>query len=121
MCPQKAEHCLSGLQRWAQAVAISSDHRDRHTLLTLPLLPPRILCEVQVTMHIPLGACAACHCKDLVIQGQLPQENTQRASGCCNMTWASAAADTPRIPIMTTVPLPLPGLREQESPKQLLL
>ena len=44
MCPQKAEHCLSELQRWAQATAISSDFRDRHETLTLLPLPPRILC-----------------------------------------------------------------------------
>ena len=44
MCPQKAEHCLRELQRWAQGAAIRSDPRNRHEPLTLQLLPPRILC-----------------------------------------------------------------------------
>ena len=39
-----AEHHLSELQRWARAAAISSDTRDSHGSLTLPPLPPRILC-----------------------------------------------------------------------------
>ena len=43
-CPQKAEHRLSKLQRRAQSAAVSSDPRDGHEILTLPTLPPRILC-----------------------------------------------------------------------------
>ena len=43
------------------------------------------------------GACAARHCQGPVIQGQLPRENTWRASGCCNVMLASAAAGSPRI------------------------
>ena len=45
-----------------------------------------------------LGGCAAHHCQGPVIQGQLPQENTWHASGCCSVTLVSAAAGSPRIP-----------------------
>ena len=61
------------------------------------------------------------HYEGLETQGRLPQENTQHASGCCNVTMVSAATGSPRIPIMTTVPLLLPGLNEQESPNWPLL
>ena len=44
-----------------------------------------------------LGGCAAHHCQGPKIQGQLPWENARRASGCCNVTPASAAAGSPRI------------------------
>ena len=77
--------------------------------------------QVQVTTATFPGACAARNCPGSMIQGQLPQENTQHASGCCNVTLASADSGMPRIPIETTVPLPLPGLSKQESPNQPLL
>ena len=51
VCPQKAEHCLNELQRWARATAISSDTRHRRGTLTLLLQPPRILCAS--TGHYP--------------------------------------------------------------------
>ena len=51
------------------------------------------------------GTCAARHCQGPVIQGQLPQENTWHASGCCNVTLASAAAGSPHI---CTPPSPQP-------------
>ena len=70
---------------------------------------------------LPPGACAARHCQDPEIQGELPWENTWCTSGCCNVMLASAAAGSPCIPIMTTVPLPLPSLSEQESTNQPLL
>ena len=44
-----------------------------------------------------LEACIARRCQGPVIQGQLPQENTRRASGCCNIMPASATAGSPRI------------------------
>ena len=56
-----------------------------------------------------------------MIQGQLPRENTWHAPGWCNVMLVSAAAGSPRIPIITTVPLPPPGLNEQEPPNQPLL
>ena len=57
------------------------------------------LVRKHVTIHTcPLGACAAHHCQGHVIQGQLPQENAQRASGWCNVTPASAAGGSPRTP-----------------------
>ena len=43
------------------------------------------------------GGCAACHCQGTMIQGQLPRENTQHTSGCCNIMPASATADLPHI------------------------
>ena len=51
VCPQKAEHHLNKLQRWARAVAISSDNRDGYETLTLLLQPPSILCAG--TGHYP--------------------------------------------------------------------
>ena len=57
------------------------------------------VCKHRSLSTLPLpGACAAHHCQGPVIQGQLPRENTQRASGCCNVTPASATAGSPRIP-----------------------
>ena len=44
-----------------------------------------------------LGACAAHHWQSPVIQGQLPREDTWCTSGCCNITLASAATDSPCI------------------------
>ena len=38
------------------------------------------------------------HCQGPVIQGQLPQEDTQHASGWCNAMPASAATGSPCIP-----------------------
>ena len=122
VCSHKAEYCLSELQRWARAVTISLDPKDRHEMLTLLLLPTRILCAstdhyLHPPTHTP-GVCAACHCQCPVIQGQLPQENTWCTSA---VAMDSAAAGSPHIPIMTSVPLPPPSLSEQEPPHQLLL
>ena len=45
------------------------------------------VCEHRSLSTLPLlGPCAARHCQGLVIQGQLRQENTRQASGCCNIT-----------------------------------
>ena len=64
------------------------------------------VCEHRSLSTPPLlGACAARHCQGPVIQGQLPQENTRRTSGWCNVTLASAAAGSPRI---RTPPSPQP-------------
>ena len=64
------------------------------------------VCEHRALSTPPLpGACAACHSQGPVIQGQLPWENTWRASGWCNVTLASAAAGSPRI---RTPPSPRP-------------
>ena len=62
------------------------------------------------------GASAARHCQGPVIQGQLPRENARRASGCCNVTLASAASGLPHI-LYPSLP---PGLSEPEPPNQLL-
>ena len=121
MCPQKAEHHLSNLQRQVRAMTISSDPRDRREMLTLPLLPTEILCANTGYYPLPQGACAARHCQGPEIQGQIPRENTWHASGCCNVMLASAITGSHRIPIMTIVPLPLLSLSEQESLNQLLL
>ena len=102
-------------------MAISSDPRDGHELLMLPLLPPRILCANACHYPHPLGTCAAHHCQGPVIQGQLPRENTWPTSGCCNVMLASEAAGSTHIPILTTIPLPLPSVSEQGSPNKLLL
>ena len=47
------------------------------------------------TLSLP-GECEARHCQGPMIQGQLPQENTWHASGCCNVMPASAATGLPR-------------------------
>ena len=60
--------------------------------------------RAQVTLHTPLGACAACHCQGPMIQGQLPWENTWHASGCCNVMLASAAAGSPGTPYTSLPP-----------------
>ena len=112
LCPQKAEYCLNELQRQSRTMAISLDHRDRYETLRLLLLPPRILCASAGHYPHPPGAWAARHCQGPNIQGQLPWENTQCASGWFNVTPASAAAGLPCIPIIITVPLLPPGLSE---------
>ena len=63
------------------------------------------VCEHRSLSTPPLpGACAARHCQGPMIQGQLPRENTRRASGCCNVTLVSAAAGSPRIPYPSLPP-----------------
>ena len=57
------------------------------------------------TPRLP-GACAASHCQGPVIRGQLLWENAWRASGCCNVTPASATAGSPRL--LLTAPSPRP-------------
>ena len=114
MCPQKAEHRLSELRRWVRAAAISSDPREGHE--TLRLLPPRILCA-STGHYTPPPWEPVQHA---TARDNFPRR-TQACPGCCNITPASATAGSPCIPIMTTVLLLLPGLRQQESPNQLLL
>ena len=56
------------------------------------------VCEHRSLSTLPLpGAGAARRCQAPVIPGQLPRENAQHASGCCNVTLASAAAGSPHI------------------------
>ena len=43
------------------------------------------------------------------------------ASGCYIVKSVSATAGSPRIPVMSTVPLTHPGLSEQEPPNHPLL
>ena len=103
-------------------MAISWDSRGGHETLTLLSLPPRILCAS--TGHYPpphRGACAAYHCQGPKIHGQLPQENTAHTSTYCNVMPASATEGSNYIAIMTTLPLRLPSLSEQESRNQPLL
>ena len=83
-----------GTQRWAwdakaAAAATKKPVCEHRSLSTLPLL----------------GAGAARHCLAPVIQRQLPWENARCASGCCNVTLASAAAGSPRV---CTLPFPPP-------------
>ena len=59
VCPQKAEHSLSKLRRWAQAATINSDLRDGHKPLMLRLLPPRMLCaSAGHYPHTPRSLCS---------------------------------------------------------------
>ena len=65
------------------------------------------VCEHKSLSTPPLlGACAARRCQGPVIQGQLRRENSRRASGCCNIKPASAAAGLPRL--LHTAPSPQP-------------
>ena len=71
-----------------------------------PAATKKPVCEHRSLSTPPLpGACAARHCQGPVIQGQLPWENTQRASGCWNVMPASAAAGSPAF---CTPPSPWP-------------
>ena len=71
------------------------------------------MCEHRSLSTPPLpGACAARHRQAPVIQGQLSRENARHASGCCNVTPASAAAGSP----CTLYPSLPPGLGEPEPP-----
>ena len=76
-----------GHQRWAwnvKAAAVDTKKPGcKHRSLSTPPL---------------LGGCAAHHCQGPMIQGQFPWENTQHASGCCNVTPASATLGSPCIP-----------------------
>ena len=56
VCPETAEHHLSELQRQARDAAIILDPRDRHGLLLLPPLPPRILCASSGHYPHPAGS-----------------------------------------------------------------
>ena len=56
------------------------------------------VCEHRSLSTPPLpGAGAARHCQAPLIRGKLTRENALRASGCCNVTPASAAAGSPRL------------------------
>ena len=112
-----SEHHLNELQRRARAAAISADPRDGHETLMQLLQPPRRILgmQAQITIHTSTGTCAARHCQGPVNHGQVPRENTRHTSACCNVMLASATTGSPCIPIMTTVPLPPPGLNELSS------
>ena len=75
-----------GPQKWAwdakAAAAATKKTVCKHRSLSTPPLP---------------GTCAAGHCQGPEIQGQLPLENTQHASGCCNVTLAYATTGLPYI------------------------
>ena len=87
-------------------MAIRAEHSNGHEMLRLLLLPPVHLCEHRSLSTLPLpGACAARQCQPPVIQGQLPRENARHASGCWNVSPASAAAGSPHI---RTHPSPRP-------------
>ena len=86
-------------QAWyAKAAGATKKPVCEHTSLSTPPL---------------LGACAARHCQGPVIQGQIPRENTRRASGWCNVMPTSAATGSPRI---CALPSPRPErARDPES------
>ena len=103
-----------GHQRWAcntnATVATTKKPVCKHrSLYTAP------------TTTTTQGACAALHCQGHMIQVQLPWEKTRCTSGCCNVMPDSAAAGSPCIPIVTTIPLPRCGMSGPESPNQWLL
>ena len=71
-------------QAWDAKAAAAATKKPvcKHRSLSTPPLP---------------GDCVARHYQGPVIQGQLPPENAWRASGCCNVTLASATAGSPHI------------------------
>ena len=74
----------------AKAVAAATKSpMCKHRSLSTPPLP---------------GGCAAHHCQGTVIQGQLSKENTQHASGCCNVMPASASTGSPSVPYPSLPP-----------------
>ena len=77
-------------QAWDAKAAAAATKKPvcKHRSLSPPPLP---------------GAGAAHHCQGPVIQGQLPREKAQHASGCCNVTPASAATGSP-----ASIPSPRP-------------
>ena len=91
-------------QTWNAKAAAAATKKPvcKHRSLSTPPLP---------------GASAARHCQGRMILGPLPQENTQRSSGCCNITPASA---TCRL-ALHSVTLSPPGLSEPEPPNQPLI
>ena len=100
-----SEHRLNKLQRRVRAVAISADMRRAWNAKAAAAATKKPVCKHRSLSTPPLpGGCAAQHCQGPMIQGQLPQENARRASGCCNVTPASAAADSPSIPYFSLPP-----------------
>ena len=107
----------------SRSYQLGHQRQDGHETLKLLLQPPRILCAS--TGHNP-----QCHQEEPVqpttarvpvSQGQLPQETTRGASGCCNIMLVSTAAGSPHIPIIITMPLPLPSLSEPKLLNQPLI
>ena len=90
ICPQEAEHCLNELQRWAQAAAISWDHRDEYEMLMLLLQPPRTLCaSTGHYPHTPRNQCSTPLPGSRDAGTSSPREHTVRL-GCCKVMPASA-------------------------------
>ena len=84
--------CRPQRQAWDAKAAAAATKKPvcKHRSLSTPPLP---------------GACATHHYQGPVMQGQLPREKAWRASGCCNVTLASAAAG---LPCIRTPPSPWP-------------
>ena len=89
---------------------LSSDAKAAASATKKPVCKHRSLSTPQL-----LGTCVVRHCQGPVIQGQLPQENTQHASGWCNITPASAACKL--APHST--PLPALGAKSKAEPQEL--
>ena len=115
----KAEHHISELQRQAQAAANSSDHRDRHEMLSLLLLTARILCAS--TGHYPHTPRSLCRTP---LPGSQDPGTTSLGEHTVHLRQLQRHTSlycSPCIPIITTIRRPPPGLSEQEPPHQLLL
>ena len=89
--------------KWAPEMDVSRGYQHGHqrwawNTKTAAAATKNPMCKYRSLSTSPLPrACAARHCQGPVIQGQLPRENTRRASGCCNITSASASAGWPHI------------------------
>ena len=117
MGKSRGYQCGHQRQAWDTKAAAAATKKpvSKHRLLFTPPL---------------LRACAARHCQGPVIQGQVPQENTQHASVWYNVTLASATTSSPCItyPFLpptlpewarapeAAAPLTRSGLSEDQTP-----
>ena len=87
----------------ASETGVSHSYQHRHQRQAWNTKAAAVATKNPVCKHRSLstpplmGASAAHHCQGPMMQGKLPQENTWHASGCCNITPTSAAADSSRI------------------------
>ena len=120
VCPQKAEHRVSKIQRWARAAAINLDPRDGHEMLTLLLLPPRILCASAghyPPPHPPGRLCSQ------PLPGSCDPGTTslEEHTACLRLLQCHASLCCCRLAPHSNYDYrtpPSPGLSEQECPNQ---
>ena len=107
----REERGFRALPKWAPEMGASCGYQHGHQRRAWSIKAAARATKKPVWKHRPLStppllrACAVHHCQGLVMQEQLPWENTGRASGCCNVMLASAAPGLPRIPYPSLTPV----------------